>query len=671
MSSEDKTESDDPPPAAKRVALDEASQPLFTDVAQVIGSHHLSASTRHSLLNHHFRPDANYNFPKDSTGTGRSFQLQWLQSFPWLVYSKQTDGGFCLPCVLFAPSGYHGSNPGVLVTRPLTNFKKALEMLHKHTDKEHHKVAIVRAEEFERSMSGQQPDIQQRMSKSLAERISTNRQKLSIMKTILFCGRQNIALRGHRDSALDIERDVDDLQNHGNFVALLNFRIDAGDSVLEQHLSTAARNATYTSNTIQKQIISILADQVIQSIISRVKAAKCFSVIADEVTDVSNKEQLSIALRYVDSATLLVREDLVGFFECDTGISGRNLARKITSTLEELGLDLEHLRGQAYDGAGNMAGSVKGTAALICSHYPLAMYLHCSSHCLNLAVVKSLEVTSVRNMMAVVGRVYQFFSAHPKCQGAFEKAVSERQPSSSSRKLKDMCRTRWLQRIDAADIFMRLYLSVVECLENICNDGARLWSQDSLTDARGLLLAITTTDFVSTLVITNSCLKYLKALTASLQAEAKDIVTAVSEIDTVTATVQDVRDNIDTHHAQWFLTITEMLSVVGIEPSVPRRCGRQTQWSNVPADTPSEYFRRTISIPVLDHLLCELRSRFGKHQRRALLGFSIVPSLFVSLESDDHISRFKALSDLYESDLPSPECLESELHSWQIKWRRE
>ena len=135
------------------------------------------------------------------------------------------------------------------------------------------------------------------------------------------------------------------------------------------------------------------------------------------MTDVSNKEQLSIALRYVDSAMLLVREDLVGFFECDTGMSGRDLVRKITSTLEELGLDLEHLRGQAYDGAGNMAGSVKGTAALICSNYPLAMYLHCSSHCLNLAVGKSLEVTSVRNMMAVVGRVYQFSVPIPNVRG--------------------------------------------------------------------------------------------------------------------------------------------------------------------------------------------------------------------------------------------------------------
>ena len=140
-------------------------------------------------------------------------------------------------------------------------------------------------------------------------------------------------------------------------------------------------------------------------------------MIADEVTDVSNKEQLSIALRYVDIDTLLVREDLVGFVECDTGISGCTLAAKITNTLEELGLDLEHLRGQAYDGAGNMDGSVRGTAALICAHHPLAMYLHCSSHCLNLAVVKSLEVANVRNMIAVVGRVYQFFSAHPQTSG--------------------------------------------------------------------------------------------------------------------------------------------------------------------------------------------------------------------------------------------------------------
>ena len=52
-----------------------------------------------------------------------------------------------------------------------------------------------------------------------------------------------------------------------------------------------------------------------------------------------------------------------------------------------------------------MAGSVNGAAALIAADHPLALCLNCASHCLNLAIVKLLQRTSVRNMMGVVGRV--------------------------------------------------------------------------------------------------------------------------------------------------------------------------------------------------------------------------------------------------------------------------
>ena len=211
------------------------------------------------------------------------------------------------------------------------------------------------------------------------------------------------------------------------------------------------------------------------------KSAKWFTVIADEVTDISNKELLSLVLRYVDCDTGLVREDLTSFLEYDTGISGHCLAEKITTTLQSYGLDLMKLRGQAYDGAGNMAGSVRGTAALITAQYPLALYLHCASHCLNLAVVKSLQVTSVRKMMGVVDRVYVFFAAHPKRQTALEKAIAETKPKSSITKLKDLCRTRWIQRIDALQVFQSLHVSVVSCMEGICSDGPRLWLSDSCT----------------------------------------------------------------------------------------------------------------------------------------------------------------------------------------------
>ena len=54
-------------------------------------------------------------------------------------------------------------------------------------------------------------------------------------------------------------------------------------------------------------------------------------------------------------------------------------------------LDPSKMRGQAYDGASNMSGKIRGAAARIQSQYPLAFYTHCVSHCLNLAVVASFE----------------------------------------------------------------------------------------------------------------------------------------------------------------------------------------------------------------------------------------------------------------------------------------
>ncbi|XP_011408152.1 PREDICTED: 52 kDa repressor of the inhibitor of the protein kinase-like, partial [Amphimedon queenslandica] len=379
-------------------------------------------------------------------------------------------------------------------------------------------------------------------------------------------------------------------------------------------------------------MIEILADQVRSNVICNVQAAKWFTVIADEVTDVSNKEIISIVLRYVNSETLIIHEDLVGFFECDTGITGRALADKITATLKDFHLNLSFLRGQGYDGAGNMAGSVKGTAALITEEYPLALYLHCASHCLNLAVVKSLQSTNVSNMINIVERVYLFFASHPKRQRAYELAIAETQPSSSVQKLKDLCRTRWVQRLDSLSTFY----------------------------ARSLHLAISTTDFLSSLVVTSSCLQYLHSLTVNLQGECLDIVTAVQEIDTVIQTVKNVRDNIDRYHSEWFHNVEKMCEVTGTIPSIPRTCRRQTQRSNVPADTLSQYFCRTITIPLVDHLVSQLTARFTQHHKSALLGLSLVPSAMTKMSKEAFTENISKLSDLYSIDLPSPGSMNSE-----------
>ena len=496
---------------------------------------------------------------------------------------------------MFARCGYRGSEPGILVQHPLTHFGKALEMMHKHSEKEYHKLAVVRSDEFVSVTSGRQSSIQCQLNKATAETVVMNRKKLkSIINNIILCGRQNFPLRGHSDSSTDLEEHAS--ANHGNFWALLHFRVKAGDEILEDHLATAAKNATYTSGDIQNQIISILGEYIRDQILKNVKKVPWFTVIADEVTDMANKQQLSLLVRYDNG---IIREDLLTFLECDTGVTGSRLAEKILDFLRDCKLDLTKLRGQSYDGAGNMSGKTKGAAAIVTSQYPLALYLLCASHCLNLAVVKSLEISSIRNMMGVLGRVYSYFDAHPKRQYILEKSIDNTQPNSKVHKLKDLCRTCWVQRLDALNLFLNLHPCIVACMENIYSNASE-WTDNSATDANILRLAVIDTDFLCALVITNAVLNYIQALTSSLQSEAKDIVEAVSEIANVTATLKDVRRNIDMHHSQWFNDVEKLCQSVGLQPSIPRLCSRQCHRDNFPAVSPSEYYRRSISIPLVD-----------------------------------------------------------------------
>ncbi|CAK9299601.1 unnamed protein product [Gordionus sp. m RMFG-2023] len=45
--------------------------------------------------------------------------------------------------------------------------------------------------------------------------------------------------------------------------------------------------------------------------------------------------------------------------------------------------------------------------------YPSAIYVHCASHSLNLAISDSCALPSIRNSMAIISKIYDFFK-YPK-----------------------------------------------------------------------------------------------------------------------------------------------------------------------------------------------------------------------------------------------------------------
>jgi len=80
--------------------------------------------------------------------------------------------------------------------------------------------------------------------------VNENRKRLvPIIEIIIFCGRQNLTLRGHRDD--EFLDDNAGSSNEGNFRELLMFGIIAGDKTLESHIKTTSCCSTFISNITQ------------------------------------------------------------------------------------------------------------------------------------------------------------------------------------------------------------------------------------------------------------------------------------------------------------------------------------------------------------------------------------------------------------------------------------
>ena len=136
-----------------------------------------------------------------------------------------------------------------------------------------------------------------------------------IIRTILLCGRQGLALRGHRDDgpvSLTLSH-----ENDGNFRTLLRFAIESGDSSLLNHIKTAPANATYLSPRIQNERIYVAGQLITKQLVQRINKFKYFSVLPDETTNVGGIEQFSLCVRYldenVDTGVVSMREDFLHF----------------------------------------------------------------------------------------------------------------------------------------------------------------------------------------------------------------------------------------------------------------------------------------------------------------------------------------------------------------------
>jgi hypothetical protein len=139
----------------------------------------------------------------------------------------------------------------------------------------------------------------------------------------------------------------------------------------------------------------------------RKKLSGCahYSVMANECTDINRREMVSVCVRLLVAGGS-IEEVFLGCWPVSS-TTAAVVHECIIDGLQRFGLKAENIVCAAFDGAANMSGKHAGVQALLKSKAASLLFVHCRSHLLQLALVKSAsQIVQIKRVLAVITKLY-------------------------------------------------------------------------------------------------------------------------------------------------------------------------------------------------------------------------------------------------------------------------
>lgn len=683
------------------------------DVGHCIGKN-VDDHTKKTLLEEPWMPPNVYSFPFSTRTVSEKevknyVSIKHLESHKeWLVLSDINRGLYCKYCPWFAnrqEGGYQKNVPlGALVTRPLTNFKNLTGVnsdLEVHARNIYHKQAMISGKEFLKCYHNPQLEVSNLLDETHLSRVKENRERLiPIVKTIIFLGKQNIPLRGHRDDGPILTNCMPE-KNEGNFRALLRFRVDAGDKCLENHLKTASSRATYISKTLQDQLIECCRVEILSKILKRVSESRYYSIIFDETPDLSGKAQVSVVIRYVDlNANPRIREDFVTFIDAfgelvkrpsipvdqgsedededlevhqntrketaqaeieELSLTGVSLGQIVLKEMKDMKLPLENCVAVGTDGCAVMLGE-HGAVKELQKEAKNACMTPCFSHKLNNSISKSSKVVLIERASGIIREVTLFFKiSRPKRNTELAKFLGK--------KLVQLCETRWVERHDAVLQFIVSLPDIIEALTKISQ-----WkNKDTAGKASVLISALSNFEFLIGLFCLGDILSLTQPLSVILQKETIDLAKASEIVKSLIATLEQRRREVDEHFNEIFENAKQMAEKLDIDVKRPRTCARQTRRENYALEDCQDYYRVSTFIPLIETVTEDLKVRFSQEVLDSFNLTLLIPDKVILQTFNQTKELIKSLISRFGNLLEGNKeiqvlKLKAEVQHWQQLW---
>lgn len=316
-------------------------------------------------------------------------------------------------------------------------------------------------------------------------------------------------------------------------------------------------------------------------------------------------EQEALCLRY-DDKDLMVHEEFIGLCET-TSTTGENPARIILDVLLRLNLPISGLRGQAYDGASNMSGKYAGAQAVIQRKQPLAPFIHCGAHCVNLVTQQACSASPfIRNALEWIHDLGTFFGQSGKLKDQFT-AIAASEGEGPVQSIRPLCPTRWTVRSPAIHAVFRQYDTVLQSLDQMSASNS-----ESASWAEGLHVRLQQGNVVLGLMLALDVISELEVLNASLQRSTQTVEGMVSAVFLVQESLRLKRKT--EHFEAVFKKAEEMVEKLSLDPiALPHRHRPPKRYSGpAPAYRPASAveFHRVEFYRVLDTVDAQITDRF-------------------------------------------------------------
>ncbi len=334
----------------------------------------------------------------------RRYLPEWKRQFTWIHYHELKERAFCEICshaseanVVSALSSADQLTYSAYVVDGFCQWGKAVERFRSHEGSNYHRSAVEALASTKQGINV----VAACSAGKLKQMKDARTALLKILSSVQFLCMQGLAVRGHTDA-------------DSNLTQLLKLR---SHDVPELNAWLERTSYKWISHDIVNEMIELMAHTVLRRITQEIRQSNpdgFYTIMLDETSDISVREQVSRCFWFVSATTFEIHEVFVGFY-CTDSTKATTLLDIVKDICVRLEQPINKCRGQCYDGAANVAGIRQGLQAMFLKEEPRALFVHCLAHTLNLGVQNiAHNCAHCRNFLSFIADLISFVRNSPK-----------------------------------------------------------------------------------------------------------------------------------------------------------------------------------------------------------------------------------------------------------------